>query len=76
MWGENKGAWFPLHPTLVALSIVLDRDEDLSRINGSHPDRQQHEFYDASADFPPDISDLLPPSAERWWERLGKPQSL
>jgi hypothetical protein len=61
---------------LVALSIALERDEDLRRITRSHPDQREHEFYDANAEFPPDISNLLPPSADRWWEHLGKPQLL
>ena len=58
---------------MVALTIVLNRDEDLGRISRSHSDREQHAFYNAKAEFPLDISDLLPPSADRWWERLGKP---
>jgi hypothetical protein len=61
-----------MHPTLIALSIVLDKGEDLGRINRSHPDLEMHAFYDSNTVFPPDISDLLPPSADRWWERLGK----
>jgi len=60
-----------LHPTLIALSIVLHCDEDLCNINQYHPDRQYHEFYKAEANFPKDISDLLP-SADHWWEGLGK----
>ena len=62
----------PLHPTLVALSIVLSRDEDLSRIDRSHPDRHLHKRYKPDATFPNDISDLLPLHADRWWEQLGK----
>jgi len=64
-----------LHPTLIALTIVLCRDEDLSRINQSHPELKNHEFYKAEAEFPKDISDLLPPpsaSADHWWEHLGR----
>jgi len=62
-----------LHLTLIALTIVLHRDEDLSMINRSHPDLENHKFYKARAEFPDDISDLLPSgSADRWWERLGK----
>jgi hypothetical protein len=52
--------------------MVLDRNEDLGSINQFHPDRQVHKFYDASAEFPADISHLLPPSKDRWWEELGK----
>jgi len=63
---------FPgLHPTLIALSIVLHHDEDLGSINQSHPDQQSHEFYKADANFPNNISDLLP-SADHWWEGLGE----
>ena len=60
-----------MHPTLVTLGIVLHRDKDLGSINQSHPDRDEHEFYDASALFPEDISNLLPEVADRWWEHLG-----
>ncbi|KAN0121379.1 hypothetical protein V8E52_003275 [Russula decolorans] len=67
---ENGGACPPLHPILIALSIVLDRDEDLGRITRFHPGRWEHEFYDDSAEFPADLSDLLPPSADCWWEPL------
>lgn len=51
----------------------MARDEDLSRISRSHPDRRLHGYYNKDASFPDDISDLLPPPADRWWERLGKP---
>jgi hypothetical protein len=70
--GNNGGVAPPLHPTLVALSIVLEYKEDLGNITRSHPKRQEHTFYDASAVFPEDISNLLPPSKDRWWEPLGK----
>ena len=63
----------PLHPTLVALSMVLHRDEDLGTINRTYPDQGKHIYYKAGAVFPDDISDLLPPSADRWWEHLGTP---
>jgi hypothetical protein len=69
----DGGTRTPLHPILVALSIVLDRDEDLGRVTRSHPDREEHEFYEAGAFFPLHNSDSLPPSADRWWEHLGKP---
>jgi hypothetical protein len=36
----------------------------------------QNLFFKEGADFPPDISDLLPPSEGRWWEHLGKLQLL
>jgi hypothetical protein len=66
----------PMHPTLVALSIVISGKQDLSRISRDHPGRLHHKFYDASTDFSADISDLLPPSGDRWWEALGKPRLL
>jgi len=63
----------PLHPTLVALSMVLHCNGDLGTINRTYPDRHKHAYYKDSAVFPNDISDLLPPSADRWWEHLGTP---
>lgn len=62
----------PLHPTLVALTMVLYSNGDLGSIHRTHPDLDAHEFYDPSAQFPEDISDLLPVAADRWWEHLGK----
>ena len=61
-----------LHPTLVALSIVLELNEDLGRITRSHPGRERHAFYNADFKFPEDISNLLPRPADRWWEHLGR----
>lgn len=55
---------------------MLDQDEDLGRISRSHPDQLRHQLYDANAEFPADISGLLPPIADRWWEQLGKPKLL
>jgi len=60
-----------MHPTLVALSIVLRRDDDLGKVTRSHPDRHRHTYFNAKAEFPEDILDLLP-SEDRWWEGLGK----
>lgn len=73
---RENGAYPSLHPTLVALTMVLRRDEDLGRINRSHPDRAMHRDYNRSVGFPPDISHLLPPSEDRWWEHLGELQLL
>lgn len=73
---ENGGKCPPIHPILIALSIVLVDKEDLSCISRNHPRRSHHSYYDASADFSADISDLLPPSEHRWWEILGKPRLL
>ena len=70
MLSEDAGS--ALHPTLVALSIVLELEEDFSRINRSHPTREIHQFYKADAEFPENIADLLPEPSNRWWEHLGK----
>ena len=69
---KNNGQHPALHPTLVALSIVLAQNGDLSSINRSHPDLNKHEFYDKRVVFPSDLSDLLPQVADRWWEPLGE----
>jgi hypothetical protein len=70
---KNEGTIPPLHPILVALSIVLDGKEDLGNITRSHPKQNTHSYYDESAIFPEDLSDLLPPKTDRWWEPLGEP---
>jgi hypothetical protein len=72
----NGDVTFPLHPILVALQIVLDQNEDLGSITRSHPDLKVHSFYDETAKFPADISHMLPPIADRWWEQLGMYQLL
>ena len=72
----NNGNSPPMHPILVALSIVIADKEDLSRITRDHPGRLHHKFYDSSADLSADISDLLPSSEDRSWEVLGKPRLL
>ena len=56
----------------MGLSIVPFQKEDLGRINGSHPDRHEHTDYDPEVAFPSDLLEFLPPSAERWWEDVGK----
>lgn len=70
---KNGGVRHPLHPTLVALSIVLYYDKDLGKINQFHPKLENHDYYVKNAEFPSDISDLLPLVADRWWEHLGEP---
>ena len=72
----NPRKVLPMHPILIALSIVMTGQEDLSHIARDHPGRLRHRFYDASVDFSADISDLLPPGEDRWWEALGKPRLL
>ena len=52
--------------------MVLTQNEDFARISRSYPDLDEHQDYDPEADFPQDLSGLLPPSADRWWEHLGK----
>ena len=42
----------------------------------THPDRNQHIFYNPSADFTKDISDLTFGTESRWWEPLGESQML
>ena len=67
---SNGGTASPLHPILAALSIVLDRNEDLANITVSHPRLGRQVFYDPGVTFPPDISYLLPPQEKRWWEHI------
>ncbi|KAH9983367.1 hypothetical protein BJV77DRAFT_310283 [Russula vinacea] len=67
--GESRPA---LHPTLVALFIVLSRDEDLGRITRSRLDRKQHKYFRRREVSPEDISNLLPPREGRWWEDLAE----
>jgi hypothetical protein len=63
---------FPLHPTLIALQNVLAKeDQDLGSINRSHPRLVKHKFYDKDYQFPDDLSSMLPPMEDRWWEQLG-----
>ena len=62
----------PLHPVLVALTIVLNNDEDLGNITASHPLRTHHKYYKADATFPQDLSHLLPEASGRWWDHFGK----
>lgn len=66
-----------LHPTLAALFIVLaaGASADLSEIGRTYRDVRKHSNYSAWAKFPDDISNLLPPPGERWWETLGKSSS-
>ena len=73
-WGSKSRP--PIHHILVALSIVLNQNEDLSRVTTTHPDRDEHMFYDPSADFSKDILDLASRTKSCWWEPLGKPQFL
>ena len=69
---KNEGAAPALHPTLVALFIVLQDGADLSEIRRGHPDLCKHKYYKPEAKFPQDISKLLPAPEHHWWETLGK----
>ena len=69
---EDEGIVLALHPTLAALFIILKDSADLSEIRRSHPDLHIHKHYDPEAIFPKDISNLLPPTGNHWWESLGK----
>ena len=73
---KQQGAAPALHPTLAALFIVLESGADLSEIGRNHPIRRSHKYYDPSANFPKDISNLLPSSEHCWWDVLGRSYSL
>jgi len=60
-----------MHPTLVALGIVLHHNKDLGNINQSYLDWDEHKWYDGSALFLEDILNLLPEATDCWWEQLG-----
>ena len=61
-----------LHPTLAVLFIVLNSSTGLSEIRRNRPDLRKHKYYDPEANFPQDISNLLPVPQDRWWETLGE----
>jgi hypothetical protein len=69
---ENAGATLPFHPTLVVLTIMLKEGTDFSKISRDHPKLHKHEFYQPHHKFPINISNLLPPNTEHWWESLSK----
>jgi hypothetical protein len=48
-----------LHLVLVALSIVLKTNKDLSNIKRFHPLLERHCYYKAEAKFPNNLSDHL-----------------
>jgi hypothetical protein len=73
---ENGGLPPALHPTLAALGIVLQQNEDFGMITRSHPDLEMHKYYKRDIIFRSDISHLLPQRAERWWEDLGECSKL
>lgn len=61
-----------LYPTLAVLGIVLDADEDLGNIGRTHPRLHEHPYFKPQALFPKNISDLVPPIGNRWWDDLGE----
>ncbi|KAH9025352.1 hypothetical protein EDB83DRAFT_2319892 [Lactarius deliciosus] len=67
---ENLGEAPALHPTLAALYIVLASNGDLAEITRNHPYLCKHVYYQPGAEFPQDISDLLP-SKDHCWETLA-----
>jgi hypothetical protein len=56
----------------MALYIVLDSKGDFSDISRNHLCLEQHKYFKPSAKFPDNVSDLLPPREDCWWEDLGK----
>jgi hypothetical protein len=54
----------------------MERNQDLGRINRSHTELEENTFYDASAEFPADMSEFLMPNEDRWWDTLGEPYML
>ncbi|KAF8262442.1 hypothetical protein EI94DRAFT_1808759 [Lactarius quietus] len=74
---ENRGIAPPLHPTIVALFIILKESRNLLDIGRNYPGVMQHLYYKPQAKFPKEISHLLPSSGEFWWEALAaKAQSV
>jgi hypothetical protein len=61
-----------LHPILLTLSIVIVEKEDIGTIGRHHKLMKEHKHYRSDVVFPSDLSDLLPPKEDRWWELLGK----
>ena len=59
-----------MHPLVVALAIVLEKNEDFSLINEDHPELLRHKYYDPSRVFP-DLSAFYPAREDCWWEDLG-----
>ena len=58
-----------MHPTLVALFIVMGTDGDLGDITRDHPKVGATKYYNPHENFPQDITAYL--QGERWWEALG-----
>ena len=52
--------------------MVLEAGANLSQIRRLYPRLCKHKYYIQGTKFPDDITDLLPPTGECWWETLGK----
>ncbi|KAN0138821.1 hypothetical protein V8E53_003209 [Lactarius tabidus] len=55
----------------MALYIVLDLKGNFSDISRNHLHLEQHKYFKPSTKFPDNISDLLPPCEDCWWEDLA-----
>jgi hypothetical protein len=60
-----------LHPTLAAFLTVLSQEGDLGDINRAHPAKNVFKYFNPNAEFPDDLSGLLPTN-DLWWEDLGE----
>ena len=69
---KQQGAVPALHPTLAVLFIMLKSGTDLSKIERNCLNHRLHKYYDPAANFPQDISNLLPPSKHCWLLRFDK----
>jgi hypothetical protein len=52
--------------------IVLQESGDLAHIGQNYKGVKRMVYYQPNAEFPSEISHLLPPSEECWWEHLGE----
>ena len=71
---KQRGSNTNLHPTLAALLTVLSQQGDLSNINRAHLVKNIFKYFNPNAEFPDDLSGLLP-TDDRWWEDLGESNS-
>jgi hypothetical protein len=52
--------------------IVLQESGDLAHIRWNYKGMKRMVYYQPDTEFLLEISQLLPPSKEHWWERLGE----
>ena len=71
---KQRGGDTDLHPTLAAFLTVLSQQGDLGDINRAHPVKNVFKYFNPNAEFPDDLSGLLP-TDDRWWEDLGESNS-